>query len=326
MELISVIVPVYNAEKYFDICVQSIADQTYKNLEIILVDDGSPDNCPAICDKWAKKDSRIKVIHKENGGVSSARNTGIENANGAYIGFVDSDDYIELDMIEALHKLVKQDDFDVAVCNNYNRNAADEIYALGGDYKDSVHRGKGVLEAFVKGEDFDPFSNCNKLFKMSLIKSKNIRFDENVKYGEDFLFNYMFFREAEKCVSVAKCFYNYRIGRCGSATSNITRESVMRWQNTYKRVLAEEKNNTAVYDIALKKHTRLVLRCIQELLSSNIKELAKQCYPLMASEIQLYGRAFLKLNGVGMAVKLSVLLIMISPAFFKAVYMFYKKL
>ena len=94
-ELISIIVPVYKVEKYIDRCVESIINQTYKNIEIILVDDGSPDNCPKICDEWAKKDKRIRVIHKENRGVSSARNVGIDVAKGKYIGFVDSDDYIE---------------------------------------------------------------------------------------------------------------------------------------------------------------------------------------------------------------------------------------
>ena len=93
-ELITIIVPVYKVEKYLDRCVQSIVDQTYTNLEIILVDDGSPDNCPKMCDEWAKKDKRIKVIHKQNGGLSDARNAGLEKAKGKYVGFVDSDDYV----------------------------------------------------------------------------------------------------------------------------------------------------------------------------------------------------------------------------------------
>lgn len=101
-ELISIIVPVYKVEKYLDKCVESIVEQTYKNLEIILVDDGSPDNCSAMCDEWAQKDSRIKVIHKENGGLSSARNAGLDACTGDYIGFVDSDDWIEPDMYEYL--------------------------------------------------------------------------------------------------------------------------------------------------------------------------------------------------------------------------------
>ena len=103
MSLISVIVPVYKVEPYLNKCIESIVNQTYKNLEIILVDDGSPDNCPAICDSWAEKDSRIKVIHKENGGLSDARNAGMVHATGEYIAFVDSDDYIDPEMYQSLY-------------------------------------------------------------------------------------------------------------------------------------------------------------------------------------------------------------------------------
>ncbi len=114
--LISIIVPVYNVEKYLDKCLESIVSQTYKNIEIILVDDGSSDNCPAMCDEWAKKDSRIKVIHKENGGLSDARNVGLENAKGKYIGFIDSDDYIDKTMFEKLLNKAKENDADMTLC------------------------------------------------------------------------------------------------------------------------------------------------------------------------------------------------------------------
>ena len=113
---ISVIVPVYKVEPYLDRCVQSIVDQTYANLEIILVDDGSPDNCPAMCDAWAEEDSRIKVIHKENGGLSDARNAGMAEASGEYIAFVDSDDWIAPEMLRKLHDALQRDDSDIAAC------------------------------------------------------------------------------------------------------------------------------------------------------------------------------------------------------------------
>ena len=115
-DLISVIVPVYKAEKYLDKCVQSIVNQTYKNLEIILVDDGSPDNCPQMCDEWAKKDSRIKVIHKENGGVSSARNAALDICLGEYAAFADSDDFIEENMLESMMKTAEKAKAEVVVC------------------------------------------------------------------------------------------------------------------------------------------------------------------------------------------------------------------
>ena len=113
---ISVIVPVYKVEAYLDRCVQSIVDQTYRNLEIILVDDGSPDNCGSMCDAWAQKDGRIRVIHKENGGLSDARNAGMAVASGEYIGFIDSDDYIAPEMYRLLLERMLADGSDIAAC------------------------------------------------------------------------------------------------------------------------------------------------------------------------------------------------------------------
>ena len=116
MPLISVIVPVYRVEAYLDKCISSIVNQTYTNLEIILVDDGSPDNCPAICDAWAARDCRIKVIHKANGGLSDARNAGMKVAGGELMGFVDSDDWISSDMYQRLYENMLEHDSDIAAC------------------------------------------------------------------------------------------------------------------------------------------------------------------------------------------------------------------
>ncbi|GAA2925355.1 glycosyltransferase family 2 protein [Enterococcus raffinosus] len=117
---ISIIVPVYNVEKYIRKCIDSILNQTFRDFELILVDDGSPDNSGAICDQYAKKDSRIRVIHKENGGLSSARNAGIEVAQGKYLGFVDSDDYIAEDMYELLHNNIIKEGADLSICGIYD--------------------------------------------------------------------------------------------------------------------------------------------------------------------------------------------------------------
>ena len=118
--LVTVVLPVYNVEQYLDRCINSVVNQTYKNLEIILVDDESPDNCPKMCDEWAKMDSRIKVIHKKNQGLGYARNTGIDNATGEYIYFVDSDDYIALDTIELAYKAAVENNADI-VTFGYNQ-------------------------------------------------------------------------------------------------------------------------------------------------------------------------------------------------------------
>ena len=116
MAMISVIVPVYKVEPYLDRCVKSVVDQTFSDLEIILVDDGSPDNCPAMCDAWAARDSRVRVIHKPNGGLSDARNTGMAAATGEYISFVDSDDWIAAEMLERLIQALERDQSDIAAC------------------------------------------------------------------------------------------------------------------------------------------------------------------------------------------------------------------
>ena len=113
--VVSVVLPIYNVEKYLSRCLESVVNQSYRKLEIILVDDESPDKCPEICDKWAAKDSRIKVIHKKNGGLGHARNTGIENATGEYICFVDSDDYIASDTIEKAYEAVKKENADIGI-------------------------------------------------------------------------------------------------------------------------------------------------------------------------------------------------------------------
>ena len=112
---ISIIVPVYKVEPYIHKCIDSILNQTFKEFELILVDDGSPDNCGNICDEYAKKDNRVRVIHKENGGISSARNIGLDVSNGEYIGFVDSDDYIKLDMYERLYNSCKVNNADISI-------------------------------------------------------------------------------------------------------------------------------------------------------------------------------------------------------------------
>ena len=115
MELVSIIVPIYNTEEYIDKCVESIINQTYKEIEIILIDDGSTDNSPILCDKWEEKDKRIHVIHLKNGGVSRARNIGLKNANGKYISFIDSDDYVESNFIEVMIEEFMKEKADIVI-------------------------------------------------------------------------------------------------------------------------------------------------------------------------------------------------------------------
>ena len=180
---ISVIVPVYNAGKYLHRCVDSILAQTFTDFELLLIDDGSKDRSASICDEYAAKDARVRVFHKENGGVSSARNVGLDNANGDYIMFVDSDDYMLPHMCELMTATIEHKKADLVVCGTtetgggYWRPVADEDYSLA-----------QLKENFVPLLHTELLSPpWNKIFKRSVIGEQ--RFLEDVSFGEDLMFN-----------------------------------------------------------------------------------------------------------------------------------------
>ena len=192
--IISVIVPIYNSEQYLERCIESILKQTYSNIEIILVDDGSTDNSPSICDQYQKKDSRIKIIHKGNSGAASSRNVGIEIARGDFISFVDSDDYIELNMYEEMMNINKKYECDIVMCDCLKESkTSSEIFTHSirpGYYDKEMLR----IEYFSKllmtnSVDYPAtISNCLCLFKKSLIEKNNLRYKEGMRFSEDLLF------------------------------------------------------------------------------------------------------------------------------------------
>lgn len=215
-EKISVIVPVYNMEKYLSRCMDALLAQTYENLEIILVDDGSKDRSPAMCDEYAKQDFRVKVIHKENGGSSSARNRGIDAATGAYIGFLDSDDYPDLDMYETLYRVIKEKDADVA------QTMSKDFDEEGNLVKDAYKSG-GAVTFLPKEEMFrllmlhvGDSSFCTKLVKADLMKK--LRFPEK-KLNEDFKLVLDLLQHVEGVYSIEESKYNI-ILRGGSNSRN----------------------------------------------------------------------------------------------------------
>lgn len=173
-ELVSVIVPVYGTEAYLDRCVASITNQTYRNLEIILVDDGSTDHCPEMCDSWADVDGRIKVIHKINGGLSSARNVGIDSANGDYLYFLDSDDWIVPDLVERVMELflIHKPDIVTFDCNRINEKG--EIYATTENIKEGMLSKEEAVTELLKG-NINNYA-WNKMYKKEVFF--NVRFPE----------------------------------------------------------------------------------------------------------------------------------------------------
>lgn len=209
---VSIIVPIYNVEKYLNRCVDSLINQTYRNLEIILVNDGSPDNSPEMCDKYAVNDSRIKVIHKENGGLSDARNAGIDIATGKYIMFIDSDDYAELDMVESAVMAIKKDDSDVALWGYF----ADFVDQNEKHVQSITYPGlNGVLDSsekqFVLSNELINLMGYtwNKLYKNEIIQKNNYRFQEDLSLVEDITFNSEIFKDNHSINFIEKQLIHY---------------------------------------------------------------------------------------------------------------------
>lgn len=203
--LISVIVPIYNVEKYLDRCVDSIINQTYKNLEIVLVDDGSLDNCPKMCDDYAEKDSRIKVVHKENGGLSDARNAGMKVATGEYVSFIDSDDYVSLDFYETLLDTIVDNDSDIVECGVvkfYEDNSFDKY---SDDLKVTNYDTLDGLEGLINENPFKQHV-WNKLYKSSI--ALDIPYEVG-KLNEDEFWTYQIFGKAKKVTRIYKTMYYY---------------------------------------------------------------------------------------------------------------------
>lgn len=208
--IISVIVPVYKVEKYLEKCADSIINQTYKNLEIILVDDGSPDNCGKICDEYANKDKRIKVIHKKNEGVSVARNCGIENSHGKWISFVDADDYIEENYFEILLSEIQKDSADFIMCG-YNRiyNEKNKIEKINCTNKKEDGDSKKLLEKALNVQTSYGFCHM-KLINANIIKNNNIKFNPELEVAEDAFFIIELSKYINKFLFIGIPLYNYR--------------------------------------------------------------------------------------------------------------------
>lgn len=224
--LISIIVPIYKVEKYLERCIESLTNQTYKDIEIILVDDGSPDNCPLICDNYAKQDERITVIHKESGGLSDARNCGLQLAKGEYVLFIDSDDYIELDSCEKFVKVIKKNKVDIVVANAKRIDADKVIPMVQKRIKDNViYTGNEYLKLQVMNKCFYVVV-CTSLYKRSFLIDNSLFFRIGILY-EDEEWTPKVFLEAKSVIYMNYIFYNYEV-RPDSITSSNSREHNIR--------------------------------------------------------------------------------------------------
>lgn len=308
---ISIIVPVYNVEKYLNKCVDSILNQTFKDFELILVDDGSPDNSGTICDQYAKEDPRVRVIHKENGGLSSARNAGIEVAQGRYLGFIDSDDYIAEDMYELLHNNIIKEDADLSICGIYDVYKGKDPKVLSEFRKVCTKEEtiKMVLEAKLIS-----VHAVNKLYKKELFK--DVKYPVG-KITEDAA---IIFQILEQCKKIAvdttqKYFYFHRDESISSKKFSVRDlDTIETWQKN--EVWLSKKYPILIQDV----HTRvcwanfIVLDklMLSERTNEN-KKISEEIRRFLLSNFSF----IIKNNRLTMGRKMSLLFLLVGTSFYK---------
>ena len=214
--LISVIVPIYGIERYIGICIESILDQTYQKLEVILVDDGSPDRSPELCDLYARKDSRIKVVHKENGGLVSARKAGLQASTGQYVGYVDGDDWIEPQFYASLVKAMLEFDADIVV-SGMSRDLFSTSSRICSKIPAGNYEGERLIKLKQNMLTFGKFSRIgistyvwNKLFKREMLLPYQMKVDENISIGEDAAVTYPYLMACDRVSVIDNFLYHYR--------------------------------------------------------------------------------------------------------------------
>lgn len=222
---VSFILPIYNVEKYLSECVESILVQTYSDFEILLVDDGSPDNCPALCDEWAKKDSRIKALHKPNGGLSDARNYGLEHAQGDYVVFVDSDDFwVNKDCLQRLMNVVDahpECDFIGFNCSYYYSDTKTFNKWVAYDESLSVPTDKNIVICSLVASGTFPMSACLKIIKRKSLSEINLNFIKGL-LSEDIPWFIDLLEGTKKCMFINDYIYAYRQGVVGSISNSFS--------------------------------------------------------------------------------------------------------
>lgn len=292
--LVSVIVPVYNVREYLNECIDSIISQTYTQTEIILIDDGSTDDSGKICDDYADKDSRIKVIHKENGGLSEARNTGIKNATGKYIYFIDSDDYILPDTLKELTDIAEAEDADIVFFDAKSFEEGEKGFNIEQRYirKKEYKTDKGfkVFEALQNNKEYHP-SVCLLFFKNSFFRETGLEFVSGI-YHEDMIFTYIALCSANRVAQCKKAFYMRRYRNESITVSRKTEKhfnGLLCVYNTVKDF--SEKNNLS--DLSAGK--KYIVRCaynalnVYKKLDKDNKKKLKNDYRKLKEDILLNG-------------------------------------
>lgn len=318
MELISIIVPVFNMGQTVERCVDSLRRQTYPNLEIILVDDGSTDASARLCDSFAERDVRVKVIHQANKGVSAARNAALTAAAGSYVGFVDADDYVDPDMFELLASEMEQDDsVDLAVCRVYcegDRHSPGQVLE-----ERTLTREKAMRSLFerngIRGYLW------NKLFKAELIRSLRLTVREDIAFCEDsvFCFDYVSHIRAAACLPERK--YHYVWDRPGASSAPFS-EKNMTVFTAYDYLLTKgaETGDENLMDILRCNYVRHCITVGHKLLKTGGKAPRADSYlKILQKGAEKYGKVFLSSGGVSVRHKLEWILFLYFPGILKII-------
>ncbi len=274
MPLISIIIPAYNIENYIAKCLDSLLNQTYKNLEIIVVDDGSSDNTGNVIDNYVSKYENIKVIHKNNGGVSAARNSGIEVANGDYIGFVDGDDTVDKEMFKVLIDNAIKYEADISHCG-YKMvfpSRIDYYYNTGMLVEQDNKLG---LKDLILGERVEP-GLVNKLYKKELFKT--VRMNEKIKINEDLLANYYLFKQSKKSVFYDKCMYSYILRKNSASTSKININKIIDPVKVKKEILDDLGKESSLYNMTYERYIMTLISICRNVQIRKNKEYKSYIY------------------------------------------------
>ena len=311
-DLISIVVPIYKVEKYLEQCVTSIINQTYQNIEIILVDDGSPDNCGIMCDNYATKDARIKVIHKQNGGLSDARNHGIEIATGKYITFVDSDDYIDSKYIEELYNEIKTNNVKVSQCGILHVNDDQEILKKSGHLEKQLLSGKQMLKDLYKDHGTENIVVWNKMYDIKLFE--NIRYPVG-KIHEDEFTTYKILYNIDDVAILNKYYYNYRQNENSITGKKFNIKRLDKIEAYEQRLqFFKQKNEKELYQLALMSY---LLEIRQSYM--NTKKYIDNSKDIQLELVKKYRANYkfiFKDKNVNMMKKLKMLIFLVSPGLF----------
>ena len=302
-DLVSIIIPVYNVEKYLKKCLDSVINQTYKNIEIIIINDGSTDNSLKICQNYEKKYSNIKVINQNNQGLSAARNKGIDESKGKYITFIDSDDYYDLDAVEKFYILATEKNADLVCCGTYCENENGKYYLKHCLSEEKEYDNYEALETMLLSKGIDP-SACNKFYKKKLFNKIKFPIGE---YYEDLSIMYKIVFESKKIVHMGMPKYHYII-RSGSITHRKFELKHLNVLNVWKNIcdFCSKKNDT-LYEMALARYylslvnTDIQMRSgkeykiyseeyqrIKEQINKNIKNIKINKYISLSKKIMCY--------------------------------------